>query len=164
MEVKMSGPGKWRTKLNNVRKAMKIVEVIKETGSMNLTEAHRRYYPKDSRPKTNCGRMMNEDIMDVLFRMLHADDEALAKLGAGDVVKDIITDINRINVLLDNATETDEVAKLLSVKTHKQKMLGAFLGIWKADKIAPVKESDPDAIFEKNRNRLGASDGVFGKN
>ena len=132
-------------------KAMTLFEVLKERGTINLTEAHRRMYTNQTEAShhgSSFRDMATPEVMDALARMLRADDASVEKLKANDIVKDILTDINRLNVLLENdELDAEGITKVINAKNIKHKLLGSYLGMWQMDKTPDKPETNPDDLF-----------------
>lgn len=140
------------------RKALTLLEVLKETGRINMKEAHRRHYPNQNEASHSANAandMMTPEVYEKFIKLLRVDDDAIAKLGPETVIKDILDDIHKLNLLIEAPdVNRDEVAKLINAKTNKQKLLGSYLSIWNQDKSVDTKDSDPDFLFGKS-SRFG---------
>lgn len=142
-------------------KAMTILEVLKETGKFNLAESHRRFYPNQKPENAHFKAkrcMWTPEVYDEFVRLLRADKETCKKFGAEDLVADILGDLKKIEIMLENPElKSEEMSKLINAKSTKQKLLGSYLGIWNADKPQENTESDPDEIFKSSRFGVGVN-------
>lgn len=134
-------------------RAKTLLEIVKETGVLNLTEAHRRCFKGQTERshKFNSTRDIGTpEIMAEFTRLLNADDKAVAKLKPDDIIKELLSDLNRINVMIDGGDlGPEDLARYLRLKDGKIKLLGSKLGMWNADKAEDVESSDPNKLFER---------------
>jgi hypothetical protein len=151
----MANISKGRRKLNDKRKAFFVAQVLKQTGRLNLTEAHRRMYPnmKDDTHHTNAHDMLTDGSMKELERLLHiTDPELLRKIRPEVIVQDIVNDLARLNELLKRGSITvEEAVKVLNAKGMKQKLLGQAIGIWKAEAPVEREKTASELIAQLNR-------------
>lgn len=122
-----------------------MVQVYKETGKFNCREAYRRRFPHHS-PKCAGGNahrdMGNEMVMDEVNKMLYIKDkDLLRKVKPEVIVQDLLCDLKVLNDLRDKfSNHPDEIVKILMAKAPKQKMLGAAIALWKAER--PVEREE----------------------
>lgn len=139
-------------RLRDKRKAIFVAQVIKETGKINLIEAHRRYSPdsKEASHRANYGRMLNDEVMDELEKILRVrDKDLLKKLTPEVIVQDLLDDLRTLSQLVEeNKTDWEAVVKLLNAKGVKQKLIGMAIGIWKAEKPQEREKAAEDLLKE----------------
>jgi hypothetical protein len=131
--------------------AANMLEVLKETGKINMTEVHRRVSPNtaDESHNANGYQLLTEDVLEVFFKLIRVDDKSIANLGVGDVIGSILSDLKKLDLMMESPTiGAEDLARLANVKTAKQRLLGAYLGIFKEDRKNEVPESNPDELFK----------------
>jgi len=139
-------------RLRDKRKAIFIAEVIKEKGGIDLVEAYRRYSPnsKEDTHQKNAYRMLNDEVMDELEKILKIrDKDLLKKLTPEVIVQDLLDDLRTLSQLVEqNKTDWEAVVKLLNAKGVKQKLIGMAIGIWKAEKPQEREQAAGDLLKE----------------
>lgn len=134
-------------------RAKTLLEVVKETGVLNITEGHRRCFKNQTEKShsVNAGRdMATSEIMEEFTRLLNADDKAVSRLKPDDIVKELLNDLNRINTMIEGGElGPEDLAKFLRLKDAKLKLLGMKLGMWQEDKPQDVDNTNPDKLFER---------------
>lgn len=115
-------------------KAKTILDVYKATGLIDLKEAHRRFYKnqaESSHNGSNVARDFDIYVMQEFEKLIRIDKEALKRIDNDTILKELMQDLNRLNMLLQSGDLTpDEVVKVTNAKNDKLKMLGMAKGTW----------------------------------
>lgn len=141
--------------LNNQIKARTMLDVLIETGRISPKEIFVKMYGPDKSAVNASRDIMKPEVFKEFYNLLSIDKKAMDKLGPDTVVRDILNDMHKLDLLIESpGVETAEVKNLVAAKTAKQKLLGSYLGIWNAEKQEDADRSDPNALFKRSQNLL----------
>lgn len=147
----------YKKKFTNTLKAKTMLDVLRETGELQLKEAYLRLHPECA-PSSVCNAtrdFVTPDVYAEFIRMLRADNKSVENLDNSKIISSILSDIELIDKMLESdRLSVDDIGKLINTKTAKQKLLGSFLGIWNAEKETVKDSADPDKLFQQGTNLL----------
>lgn len=151
----MANISKPHRKLRDKQKGFFIAQVLRDTGRLDLTEAHRRMYPNmsDASHKANSRDMVTEGSMKELDKLLHVTDtELLKKIKPEVIAQDILNDLAKLNELLNSGQILiEDAVKVLNAKGVKQKLLGSIIGMWKAEAPVEREKTATELLAQLNR-------------
>lgn len=135
--------------------AKTLFDIFRETGKLNLSEGVRRCYPNQKNPDEYVEHLGRPEVMEEFCKLVRIDEKAISSLKCEDILKDLMEDVKRLNMLLDSgAITTEEMIKVINAKGSTNKLLGMFLGMWKQDKPQAADEESADEVWKQFSGRL----------
>ena len=149
-----------KSEIWNKKKAKTLFQVFKSKhGKIAPIEAHHIDYPgqTDKSHKMNASRDYGGPVMEEFGKLIRVDEKAMSQISNKKVFKEILEDLNRLNLFLeDGDCDADETCRLIITKAMLEKMLGSFLGMNKAPE---QKERDlAEEVLIKLRGRFHGSE------
>jgi hypothetical protein len=137
--------------------AKTMLDVLIATGRINMKKVRAQLYPDaaDSTNDAHGWKLLTPEVREEFLRVMQADEGAVAKLDRDGVIKGILDDLQVCDRIIQTPdVDIETVIRTMNTKSVKQKLQCQILGILGADREQEKEETDPDAIFQRNRRLL----------